>query len=262
MQPFIRMALAAVLVVCTLGANAQDPKADLQKKLDTLFILTKVTADNTDIVKPGSILELKKDGLVMYGVANKVAPTFTYKDGKFSMGFTATMSADMQLGMAQQGINHQNVPQRKFVAGEKFWVVSTAIKDDGVVVLFYSDPYDNVRYFGQVKFPFAKKTIPASDDLVKAISEVVTVQPADEGAQSGPAAPSAPDAPPQQIAPPPPPPDAAPAQPKTVSLGQTKDMVVAILGQPGKVAILGAKEIDYYPDMKVIFVNGKVTDIQ
>jgi hypothetical protein len=39
-------------------------------------------------------------------------------------------------------------------------------------------------------------------------------------------------------------------------------MVVAILGQPTKVANLGKKEIDYYPDMKVIFLNGKVSDIQ
>jgi hypothetical protein len=38
--------------------------------------------------------------------------------------------------------------------------------------------------------------------------------------------------------------------------------VVTILGQPQRVANLGAKEIYFYKDMKVIFVNGKVTDIQ
>jgi outer membrane protein assembly factor BamE (lipoprotein component of BamABCDE complex) len=59
--------------------------------------------------------------------------------------------------------------------------------------------------------------------------------------------------------PPPPPP---PAAPKTIALGQTKDQVAAILGQPDKIANLGSKEIDYYSDMKVIFANGKVTDIQ
>ena len=60
------------------------------------------------------------------------------------------------------------------------------------------------------------------------------------------------------IAPPPPP----PAAPKTIALGQTKDEVAAILGQPTKIANLGSKEIDYYSDMKVVFTNGKVTDIQ
>jgi hypothetical protein len=64
------------------------------------------------------------------------------------------------------------------------------------------------------------------------------------------------------VPPPPPPPDAPPAQPKTISLGQTKDEVTAILGQPVKKATLGPKEIYYYSDMKVILVNGKVTDVQ
>ena len=59
--------------------------------------------------------------------------------------------------------------------------------------------------------------------------------------------------------PPPPPP---PAAPKIIALGQTKDEVATILGQPDKIANLGTKEIDYYPDMKVTFVKGKVTDIQ
>jgi len=60
------------------------------------------------------------------------------------------------------------------------------------------------------------------------------------------------------ILPPPPP----PAAPKIIALDQTKDEVVAILGQPTKIANLGTKEIDYYSDMKVVYTNGKVTDIQ
>jgi hypothetical protein len=38
--------------------------------------------------------------------------------------------------------------------------------------------------------------------------------------------------------------------------------VVANFGQPGKIAKIGPKEIYYYPDLKVTFVNGKVTDVQ
>jgi len=58
-----------------------------------------------------------------------------------------------------------------------------------------------------------------------------------------------------QIAPPPPP-------TQTISLGQTRDEVVAILGQPQKVAQLVAKEILYYPNMKVILLEGKVADVE
>ena len=261
--------LASILTALSPLAHGQDAKGELQKKLNATIVLTKTTADSTDIVTPGSVLDLHKDGLIMYAVDNKVAPTFTYKDGKLSMGFGATMSADMQLGAAQNGVNHLNVPQRKFVAGEKCWAIQSRVQDDGVILEFYSDPFDNVRYIGQVKFPFLKKTIPPADEVMKAIAEVVTAEPLQqEAAPAAPAAPveapvpNEPAAPVQQIVPPPPPPDAAPAQPKTIALGQTKDMVIAILGQPAKVAILGSKEIDYYPDMKVTFVKGKVTDIQ
>ncbi len=58
---------------------------------------------------------------------------------------------------------------------------------------------------------------------------------------------------------PPPPPSPAP---KEISLGQTEDVVVANLGQPKKIAKIGAKEIYFYKDLKVTFVNGKVTDAQ
>ena len=70
------------------------------------------------------------------------------------------------------------------------------------------------------------------------------------------------DAAPAPIPPPPPPADEPAAPPKTISLGQTKDTVVANFGQPTKIAKVGTKEIYYYPDLKVTFVAGKVTDVQ
>jgi hypothetical protein len=40
------------------------------------------------------------------------------------------------------------------------------------------------------------------------------------------------------------------------------DQVVAILGQPEKSVDLGSKQIYVYKDLKVTFVNGKVSDVQ
>ena len=60
-----------------------------------------------------------------------------------------------------------------------------------------------------------------------------------------------------------PPPSAAPAgPPPSVELGQTTDQVKAALGQPQRQANLGTKVIYYYNDMKVVFKDGKVTDVQ
>ncbi len=63
----------------------------------------------------------------------------------------------------------------------------------------------------------------------------------------------------EPVAPPP-----AAAQPTTlnISIGQSPDQVKAILGQPKNIVDLGAKQIYIYPDLKVTFNNGKVTDVQ
>jgi hypothetical protein len=53
-----------------------------------------------------------------------------------------------------------------------------------------------------------------------------------------------------------------PAPPKTISLGQTIDEITGNLGQPKSIVDLGAKKIYVYPDMKITFNNGKVTDIK
>ena len=49
---------------------------------------------------------------------------------------------------------------------------------------------------------------------------------------------------------------------KTVRLGQTEAEVTAILGPPEKKVLLGAKSVFVYGKLKVIFVDGKVTDAE
>jgi hypothetical protein len=48
----------------------------------------------------------------------------------------------------------------------------------------------------------------------------------------------------------------------TVRLGQTREEVTLILGPPEKQILLGAKTIFIYPDVKVLFMDGKVTDAE
>jgi len=64
-------------------------------------------------------------------------------------------------------------------------------------------------------------------------------------------------------------PAAVPAEPRaagratsTIRLGQTQEEVTAILGPPEKQVLLGAKTIFVYRDVKVVFVDGKVTDAE
>jgi hypothetical protein len=47
-----------------------------------------------------------------------------------------------------------------------------------------------------------------------------------------------------------------------ITTGQTIEEVVGALGPPVRIATIGAKKIYMYKDMKVTFLNGKVTDVQ
>ena len=67
------------------------------------------------------------------------------------------------------------------------------------------------------------------DDFVKAVSEVLTVAPAEAQSDQG-------SQPAQEAAP-------ADAPPPSIDLGQTKDQDIAGFGQPLRIANLGAKTI-------------------
>lgn len=155
------IAIALVACACAPAMHAQaDDAAAVQKKLTDEFSLTKITADRSDIVTAGAVIVLHKDGLILYSTPTETAPLNIYKDGQiqFSQG-----SAVKQFGLKwikERTMPTSNVPQRKFVAGEKFWVTGIVLQADGVVFNVYSDPFNDVRYYGQLKFPFPKNSLP------------------------------------------------------------------------------------------------------
>jgi hypothetical protein len=57
-------------------------------------------------------------------------------------------------------------------------------------------------------------------------------------------------------------PQAPPPEPQQIEKGQTPDQVKAALGPPDKIVNLGTKQIYVYKDLKVTFLNGKVSDVQ
>jgi hypothetical protein len=265
--------IISLLAAVSIAASAQS-KAAIEAKLTSQYQLTQPTADLTDIVTAGSILVLKRGNVMMVPITVSNPYQNTYKDGKISQNVLGKLARFGPPGVPQPNL-------RTFVPGEKMWVTKIECKDDGVVMTLYTDAYADVRYKAALKFPFDRKgAMPSADAMSQEVAEVFSVQAQDNGGgqqqgaqQAAPAAaPAAPApvpapaaAPMAPIPPPPPPPDAgaAPAgPPKELKIGMTKDQVVSGFGQPQKIVKLGAKEIYVYPDLKVTFVDGKVTDVQ
>jgi len=232
------------------------------------YPLTRAKPDKSDIETPGAVILLKKNNLTMYSTDASRHSQVIYKDSKLNpSGMMKFMGAASALNTNSSGVNERN-----FMAGDKIWIIAVEQAKDGLVVYTLSDPYPsgdvNVRYMGSVKFPFPKNTTPPPDQLLEQVSEVFSVDDAGTSAAklaataSSPTPPAAAIAP---IAPPPPPPDepvAAAAPPPTISVGEKKADVITDFGQPLKDIKLATKEIFTYKDMKVTFVNGKVSDVQ
>jgi hypothetical protein len=278
-------AVYTTLLLPLLGAAyAQDQgAAAIQKKLESEYQLTKTTADKSDIVTAGSVVVLQKDNVLMLASTSTNPCRNTYKDGKVTQSGPCRTNEKLKKFSRFSGIipGASSVPDtpasRTFVTGEKFWVTKIEVKEGGkepgIFLGFFTDAINDLRYATSLYIPFGAIT-PTPDEALKAVAEIITVAPSDdkggdkaqsapEGGQqqapaAAPAAPTPAEAPPPPIEAPPPP----PADPVSVSAGQTIDEVVAALGQPVKKAKIGTKDIYYYKDLKVIFVNGKVTDVQ
>ncbi len=273
---FRAFAFAATTALVCLSAAAQtgDPGTLVQEKLVSQFKLTKPTADRSDIVTQGDIVLLHKDGLMMCSSDSTYAFSNTYKEGVIAQTLGNRTRDFFKRSLFSGGGTDAPpaaCPSRKFVAGEKFWITRIELVKDGVVVTTFSDPYpdpsgNQVRYYGELKFPFAKDHVPPPGDFVKTVSEVLTVQPADDSNNAGQgdqgAAPSAPAPPPTPMAAIPPPPPPSDAAPPSISIGQTEAQVTTAFGPPLREAKLGTKKILYYKDMKVTFVHGKVSDVE
>jgi hypothetical protein len=255
------MPIVASLLAVTFGTSSiaapqdQTPKTNIEQQLAAQYRPTTMSRSG-EMVTAGSVLVLQKQGLLMYTVANPMPPQSTYKNGKISRNpLGRGFGGDLINALNKPGPS-ASIEQRTLAAGELLWVTKVDIHKDGVVFRLYSNPYG---YFGELKFPFAKNAVPPADQLLSTIAEVFAVQP--DGASPAPATP--PETPvTAPIAPPATPADQAPTQPPTISLGLTIDQVVAIMGQPERVADLGSKKIYSYKDMKITFLDGKVSDIQ
>jgi hypothetical protein len=278
-------AVLAVLLATSSVVTAEDANA-VQQKLESKYALTTINAEGV-VVIPGVTLTLMKDGLTAgatYACAND------YKDGHIALAGTSKACVPRKPSRflpvpvpftISGGAGAQAI--RPFVRGEKLYVTKIEVKDI-VAFSLTSDAIKYLTYKAEIRFQSPKGATLDFAQVDQMIAEVFTIGPPDNQQQAGP-----PPAPQSQspalpeIAPPPPPPDQAGppgppggtvgtgpvagtvgATPQTLSIGLTFDQVVAILGQPSTVADLGSKKIYTYrnPNLKITFVDGKVTDVQ
>src|ERR1035438_471581 len=170
----IGLAAIALAVSLTLAAQAGDPADLLVKRLNEQFVPTVFNHDQTEIVTAGTIVALQKDGLLVFRNPVRYCPVSTYKNGKLSQGFGDKSDVTHGDNLAGSGIDgFNNFPQKSLGFGDKVWIRGFGTGKNHILAVIDTDPYDDGRYCGMLKFPYEKGHLPTPDEAVRMISEVL-----------------------------------------------------------------------------------------
>jgi hypothetical protein len=259
--PLLVLLLGQGFIDCAWGQGG------IATVLQAKYPITQTTLDRSQIATPGAVMQIQANGINAEPVGTIVAFENKVVDGKVQQGSRFT-----------QLVKSKNM--KILQPGDKIYITkieakSEAKEDDLKFSILTCDPQDLTDGSGQkrlvavVSFKLPKDSLAQAnpDDMERMVEAVMS--PSDSaaggGGQGSPAAPAGPA--PVAAAPPPPPPPPPPAPaaataPQTIALGQSPAQVTAILGPPQQIIDLGAKKTYIYKDMKVIFANGKVSDVQ
>jgi len=248
--------VAVVLVLIALASFAAAQAVTLQEQLNAEYKPVQMAGNGTVVVEPGTLMTVQKGGIIsvpwkaVVHCAAKFQDNTLHPSAGFCAGMMKSVSQYLQKGNKVYPLKTEvNLDKAKI----SFQVVSCD-SCNGV------DPATGMK--GEVVFQFAKGYLEKAnagevEDLIGQVFAISNddqqAQGADPGQQGNQQASQ--QAPVQQQ-------QEQQAEPQTIQLGMSTDQVQGALGKPDKIFNLGAKQIYVYKDVKVTFLNGKVSDVQ
>lgn len=263
--------LMAATVLATSLASAQAPT--LQEQLAAQYKLVKMGSDTSgySVVEKGTLLAIQKGGILAVPYSDSSVLSTKYEGGTIHgpSGLAVVGRKSIMGRFGKEQTTHL------FAVGDKVYPMKIDVnlaKDSvtvGIVACDTCNKTDPPTYNkAQVVFEFPKGSLATADATAveKTMGQVLTIsdddaqqdKAADQGADKGGQQQGAQDQAQgqQQQA------DQPAADPVSIEKGMTPDQVEGAMGKPDKKVTLGVKQIYYYKDMKVIFMNGKVSDVQ
>ncbi|PYX11755.1 MAG: hypothetical protein DMG85_04535 [Acidobacteria bacterium] len=222
----------AVLVLGMITTASGGDRSALEDALKSKYEFTKTGIDRVRITQPGTVLVIQKEG-----ISGDLSSDMSFLNNKVRDGQVAQAGG---FGAMMQG----KKTSRDLKVGDKVYLFKIEAKDDQVrYFIITCDTYDvnvhgstrQTRYKALLSFELGKDFLEtANADSVKKVVDTVIAPEAEVKA----------------------------ANTKSVELGQTPEQVEAILGRPDKTVNLGTKKFYVYKDMKIVFVDDKVADVQ
>jgi len=273
--------LVVALILVGITPRSLLAQVPLEDQLKAQYTMVKMGSDTsgTAVVDQGTILVVKKGGILSVPYSDQnIVPT-KYENGAVHSP-NSVMMKGIGFGMKRFG---KEQTTRLMQSGEKVYpskIVVNLPKDQVDMGIIACDSCNNTSpttfYKADVIFQFPKGTLATTspsqvEDTISALLNIDDSAGSDQdggqqgGGQQGGGGNDQQannqgggggggQGQQQQQGPPP--------EPQQIEKGQTPDQVKASIGTPDKIVNLGAKQIYVYKDIKVTFVNGKVSDVQ
>jgi hypothetical protein len=263
------MAGVAILPLPRSAAQA----VSLQEQLAAQYKVVKMGSDTSgySVIDKGTLLEIKKGGILGVPYSDQNALSTKYEGGTVHTP-NSVLTKGIGFGMSKFG---KTQTTHLFAAGDKVYPAKIEVdvnKDDVAMTIVACDTCnktDPPTYNkAKVVFQFPKGTLAkaSAGDVEDTIGQLLAISDDSQQDQGGQQQSQDQQGGQQQGAPQDQPaaqqPAPAQAEPQTIEKGQTTDQVQASLGKPDKIVNLGTKQIWVYKDLKVTFINGKVSDVQ
>jgi hypothetical protein len=274
-QKFERMIPLLVVVVCATvlalpraGAQA----VSLQEQLVAQYKAAKLGSDTSgySVTEEGTLLAIQKGGMLGSPYSEKSTLANKYEGGTIHPPSGLMLSGKKALLGHFSTTQSQGQTTKLFAKGDKVYPTKVEVNVDkdtvtlGIVACDTCNKTDPPTYNkANVVFQFPKGALAkaSAGDVEDTIGQLLSISDSSgdqgggdkqggdqQGAQGG-GGQQAADQPAQQ-------------EPASVEVGMTPAQVEAALGKPDKKVTLPSKTTYYYKDMKVIFKDGKVADVQ
>jgi hypothetical protein len=266
-------ALVAVMVIPSLKAWAARPAQGVVEALERKYQVTAMTPDDEQITKDGTTMVMKSAGIFTLPSSLFVEPENTVVDGaiKPSSAFVRMTWTRMGSHVLQSG-DKVYITKIETKNGSSDQLRFTIVTVDSLDV---SGQDAQKKYKAVVSFKFKGGYLDEAppEEVEQAIEAIMAPDTGSDDAQQGgnsgngnqsqgqaqgPANPP----PPRRAAVPPPPPAAPAGPPPTITIGESSTEVLQAMGMPAQMIDLGKKKTYIYKNMKVIFVDDKVSDVQ
>ncbi|HYM78720.1 MAG TPA: hypothetical protein VE377_22305 [Candidatus Dormibacteraeota bacterium] len=272
--------LCAMLMLQTRVA-AQSGAPTLQEQLAAQYKLVKMGSDTSgySVIEEGTLLAIQKGGLMGVPYSDKTSLTDKYENGTVHGPNAAMTEAKKRIFGHFAQTQSEGQTTKLFKKGDKVYPTKIEVKLDkdmvvlGIVACDTCNSTDPPTYNkANVEFQFPKGSLAkaSAGDVEDTIGQLLAISDDSQqgggdqqqgGQQQGGQQQGGQDQSgqqqrggPQQ--------QQADAEPETIQMGMTTDQVQAAMGKPTKIVNLGPKQIYVYKDLKVTFLNGKVSDVQ